>query len=85
MRVPNPPRAGQKSCTMGPTILSGTGAGVCRKAPMALPDSSSVLDNFQISEQIIAYFQQKLQRANRRTAQRDVTVTSCQKIARKKL
>ena len=32
---------------MGPEILSSTGAGVGRKAPMALPDSSSALDKFQ--------------------------------------
>ena len=31
---------------MGPGILSSTGAGVWRKAPMAFPDSSSVLDEF---------------------------------------
>ena len=31
----------------GPKILSSTGAGVWRKAPMAFPDSSSVLDKFQ--------------------------------------
>ena len=29
---------------MGPEILSSTGAGVWRKAPMAFPDSGSVLD-----------------------------------------
>ena len=33
---------------MGPEILSSTGAGVWRKAPMAFPDSSSVLDMFQL-------------------------------------
>ena len=32
---------------MGPEILSSIGAGVWRKAPMAFPDSSSVLDKFQ--------------------------------------
>ena len=32
---------------MGPEILSSTGAGVWRKAPLAFPDSSSVLDKFQ--------------------------------------
>ena len=32
---------------MGPEILSSTGAGVWRKAPMAYRDSSSVLDKFQ--------------------------------------
>ena len=32
---------------MGPVILSSTGAGAWRKAPMAFPDSSSVLDKFQ--------------------------------------
>ena len=31
---------------MGPEILSSTGAGVCRKAPKAFSDSSSVLDKF---------------------------------------
>ena len=34
---------------MRPEILSSTGAGVCRKAPKAFPDSSSVLDEFQSS------------------------------------
>ena len=29
---------------MGPEILSSTGAGVWRKAPMAFPEASSVLD-----------------------------------------
>ena len=33
---------------MGPKILSSTGAGVWRKAPMAFPDSSSVLDKFSL-------------------------------------
>ena len=32
---------------MGPEILSSTGAGAWRKAPMAIPDSSSALDKFQ--------------------------------------
>ena len=32
---------------MGPEILSNTGAGVWRKAPIAFPRSSSVLDKFQ--------------------------------------
>ena len=39
MRVPNP-------ASMGPEILSSAGAGVWRKAPIAFPDSSSVLDKF---------------------------------------
>ena len=33
---------------MGPDILSNTGAGVWRKAPGALPDSSSLPDKFQL-------------------------------------
>ena len=32
---------------MGPEMLSSTGAGVWRRAPMAFPDSSSVLDKSQ--------------------------------------
>ena len=32
---------------MGPEILSSTGPDVWRKASMAIPDSSSVLDEFQ--------------------------------------
>ena len=32
---------------MSPEMLSSTGAGVCRKAPKAFPDSSSVLNQFQ--------------------------------------
>ena len=37
---------------MGPEILSSTGAGVCRKAPKAFPDSRSVLDKFQSAKKI---------------------------------
>ena len=48
MRVPNPTPVLDKNRTpMGPEILSSTGAGAWRKAPMAFPDSSSVLDKFQ--------------------------------------
>ena len=37
-----------KNCApMGSEILSSTGAVVWKKAPMAFPDSSSVLDKFQ--------------------------------------
>ena len=48
MRVPNPsPVLDKNRAPMGPAILSSTGAGVCRKAPRAFPDSGSVLDKFQ--------------------------------------
>ena len=38
---------------MGPEFLSSTGAGVWRKAPMAFPDSSSVLDKFQSAKEFL--------------------------------
>ena len=48
MRLPDPsPVLDKNRAPMGPEILSSTGAGVWRKAPMAFPDSSSVLDKFQ--------------------------------------
>ena len=48
MRVLNPsPALDKNPAPMGPEILSGTGAGVWRKAPKAFPDSSSVLDQLQ--------------------------------------
>ena len=46
MRLPNPsPILDKNRAPMGPDILSSTR--VCRKAPKAFPDSSSVLDKFQ--------------------------------------
>ena len=48
MRVPDPsPVLDKNRAPMGTEILSSTGAGVWRKAPMAFPSSSSVLDKFQ--------------------------------------
>ena len=48
MRFPDrSPVLDKNHVPMGPEILSSTGAGVCRKAPKAFPDSSSVLDKFQ--------------------------------------
>ena len=48
MRLPDPsPVLDKNREPMGPEILSSTGAGVWRRAPMAFPDSSSVLDKFQ--------------------------------------
>ena len=48
MRLPDPsPVLDKDRAPMGPEILSSTGAGVWRKAPMAFPDSSSVLHKFQ--------------------------------------
>ena len=45
MRLPDPsPVLGTNRAPMGPEILSNTGAGVWRKAPMAFSDSGSVLD-----------------------------------------
>ena len=45
MRLPDPsPVLDKNRAPMGPEILSSTGAGVWRKAPMAFPDSSSVLE-----------------------------------------
>ena len=47
MRVPNPsPVLDQNCASMGPEIISSTGAGVWRKAPKAFPHSHSVLDKF---------------------------------------
>ena len=48
MRLPDSsPVLDKNRALMGPEILSSTGAGVWRKASMAFPDSSSVLDKFQ--------------------------------------
>ena len=48
MRLPDhSPALDKNRAPMGPESLSSTGAGVWRKAPMAFPDSSSVLDKFQ--------------------------------------
>ena len=48
MRLPDSsPILDKNRAAMGPEILSSTGAGVWRKAPMAFPDSSSALDKFQ--------------------------------------
>ena len=48
MMLPDPsPVLDKTRAPMGPEILSSTGAEVWRKAPMAFPDSSSVLDKFQ--------------------------------------
>ena len=48
MRLPDPsPVLDNRRAPMGPESLSSTGVGVWRKAPMAFPDSSSVLDKFQ--------------------------------------
>ena len=48
MRLPDPsPVLDKNRAPMGPEILSSTGAGVWRKAPIAFPDSSSVLDKCQ--------------------------------------
>ena len=48
MRLPDPsPVLDKNRAPMGPEILSSTGAGVWRKAPMAIPDPSSVQDEFQ--------------------------------------
>ena len=46
-RAPFGPVLDKNSAPLGPEILSSTGAGVWRKAPMAFSDSSSVLDEFQ--------------------------------------
>ena len=54
MRVPNPGPVLDKNCApMGPEILSSTGAGVWRKAPMAFPGSSSALDKFQSAIRVL--------------------------------
>ena len=56
MRLPDPsPVLDKNRAPMGPEILSSTGAGVWRKAPMAFPDSSSVLDKFQAAIYIYIY------------------------------
>ena len=46
MRFPDrsPVLEKKKRSPMGPEILSNTGAGICKKAPKAFPDSSCVLD-----------------------------------------
>ena len=56
MRLPDPsPVLDKNRAPMGPDILSSAGAGVWRKAPIAFPDSSSVLDTFH-SETVICFF-----------------------------
>ena len=53
MRLPDPrPELVKNRAPMGPEILSSIGAGVWRKAPVAFPDSSSVLDKFQSAKSI---------------------------------
>ena len=48
MRFPDrSPALDKNRAPMGPEFFSSTGAGVCRKAPKAFSDSSSVLDKFQ--------------------------------------
>ena len=48
MRLPNPSQVLDKNLApIGPEILSSTKAGVWGKAPMAFPDSGSVLDKSQ--------------------------------------
>ena len=48
MRLRDPsPVLDKNRAPIGPEILSNTGAGVWRKAPMAFLSSSSVLDKFQ--------------------------------------
>ena len=48
MRLPDPRSVLDKNrAPMGPEILSNTGVGAWRKAPMAFPDSISVLDKSQ--------------------------------------
>ena len=48
MRLPDPsPVLDKNRAPMGPDVLSNAVAGVWRKAPIAFPDSSSVLDKFQ--------------------------------------
>ena len=48
MRFPDrSPVLDKNRAPMGPEIISSTAAGAWRKAPMAFPDSSSVLDRFQ--------------------------------------
>ena len=55
MRVPNPsPVLDKNRASMGPEILSSTGAGVWRKAPKRFPGSSSVLDKFQSARKLRA-------------------------------
>ena len=49
LRLPDPsPMLDKNRAPMGPGFLSSTGGGVWREAPGAFPDSSSVLDNFQV-------------------------------------
>ena len=54
MRFPDrSPVLDKNHAPMGPEVLSSTGAGVCRKASKAFPDSSSVLDKFQSAIRIL--------------------------------
>ena len=54
MRLPDPsPALDKNRAPMGPDISSSTGDGVRRKAPKAVPDSSSVLDKSQSASSVI--------------------------------
>ena len=55
MRFPDrSPVLDKNRAPMGPEILSSAGAGAWTKAPMAFPDSSSVLDRFQSATHVFA-------------------------------
>ena len=61
MRLPDPSPALDRNCApMGPEILSSTGAGVWRKAPMAFPGSSFVLDKCQSASNCKSLFRCKI-------------------------
>ena len=61
MRFPDrSPVLDKNRAPMGPEILSSTGAGAWRKAPMAFPDSSSVLDKFPPPAQTIKVVMSKV-------------------------
>ena len=48
MRFPDrSPVLDKNRAPMGPEILSSTGVGAWRKAPMAFPDSNAALDKFR--------------------------------------
>ena len=54
MRFPDrSPVPDKNRAPIAPEILSSNGAGAWRKAPMAFPDSSSVLDKFQSANKVI--------------------------------
>ena len=80
MRLPDPSPVLDKYCApAGSVLLSSTGAGVWRKAPMAFSDSSSALDKFQ-SANFTYNWSEKVCRINNSTACKEKNSTASKKL-----